>query len=299
MVERLPPLNALRAFESAGRHLSFTKAADELNVTQAAISHQIKSLEDHLGTKLFRRLTRRLLLTDAGQILLPGLRDGFARLSHAVDRVRTSSEEGVLTVSLLMTFGIRWLMPRLPRFQAAYPAIDVRLSTSARLVDFAREDVDVAIRYGFRPWPGLADHRLFEDRVSPVLSPRLLKDSPALRDPRDLARFTFLREVRGNDAWDLWFEAAGAPEIKPDRGPEFDSTLLAGHAAMEGLGVALVPPSFFADEIATGRLIQPFPLAVSNGKAHYLVYSEARQGQPKIEAFRLWLEEEVERSIES
>ncbi|MBI1775226.1 MAG: transcriptional regulator GcvA [Proteobacteria bacterium] len=293
MNQRLPPLNALKAFEAAGRHLSFTKAAEELGVTQAAISHQIKFLEELLGQKLFRRMTRRLMLTDAGQTLLPGIRDGFETLSAAVARLRASGSSGSLTVSLMATLALRWLVPRLARWQQAHPDIDVRLSTTARLVDFQREDVDVAIRHGWGAWPGLRCDKLFAPLYTPLLNPALLPPGVRLTRPADLFRLPLLREHDEEVNWRAWFAAAGETYAPIQRGPEFDSTVMAGQAAIQGLGAALAPPEFFAEELSEGRLIQPFSIMTSAGKAYYLVCPEARGEQPKIQAFRQWLMDEV------
>src|SRR3954447_11618619 len=172
MGRRLPPLNSLRAFEAAARHLSFTRAAEELNVTQAAVSHQVKALEERIGVKLFRRLTRGLLLTEDGHALLPDLREAFDRLAQAVDRIGRQGGQGTLNISLLTTFALGWLVPRLPRFQAAHPSIDVRLTTTARLIDFAVEDVDVAIRYGTGGWPGLRCDKILDDVITPLCNAR-------------------------------------------------------------------------------------------------------------------------------
>src|SRR5260221_3080636 len=190
MSRPLPPLNALRAFESAARHLSFTRAADELNVPKRAISHQVKPLEDRLGVKLFRRLPRRLLLTDEGQALLPDLHDAFNRLALAVERISARSAAGTLTVSSMTTILMTWLVPRLPRFQAAHPEIDVRLMTTQRLVDFAREDVDVAIRFGNGRWPGVKVERMFGEVLTPLCGKRLIDKITA---PADLPALPLLR----------------------------------------------------------------------------------------------------------
>jgi LysR family glycine cleavage system transcriptional activator len=186
MARSLPPLNALRAFEAAGRHLSLTKAAAELHVTPAAISHQVKSLEEWLGVPLFRRLNRAILLTDAGQGCLKGLRDGFDRLSEAVESVRVHAATGPLTVSVAPSFASKWLVPRLDVFRRAHPQIDVRIDASTRLADFSRDDIDLAIRYGRGHYPGLGIDRLLTEEVFPVCSPKLRRGHPALRQPADL-----------------------------------------------------------------------------------------------------------------
>jgi DNA-binding transcriptional LysR family regulator len=285
MPRPLPPLNALRAFEAAARHLSFTNAAQELHVTQAAISHQVKSLEAILGVKLFRRLTRSLLLTDDGQALLPGLRDGFDRIAQAVERVGQASGGGALTVSLMTTFALGWLVPRLPRFQAAHPEVDVRLTTTQRLIDFAREDVDVAIRYGHGNWPGLRCDKLFDDYLTPLCAPDMAK---RLKAHTDLKGLPLLTTSGGPDEWGAWFTQAGLKDFPRTLGTSFDSTLIAVQASIQGVGIAIGDPYFFADDIAAGRLAQPFKLVVNFGKAYWFVSPEQTASRPKVEAFRAW-----------
>lgn len=291
---RLPPLNALRAFEAAGRHLSFTRAADELAVTPTAISHQIRLLEDTLKVKLFRRLPRRLLLTDAGQDLLTGARDAFARLGTAVERVAGGGLRGALTISATVTFSWRWLVPRLQRFQRAYPEIDFRLDASQRAVDFRREGVDAALRYGRGNWPGLYAVKLFEERLTVLLSRELLASGPTLKAPRDVLRYPLLRDSAVNDEdWHTWLTLAGVDPRAARRGGAFDSSQMAIQAALGGAGAALVMPAFFVDELESGRLVQPFDLTIVSGKAHYFVCPEGDETRPKIAAFRDWLRAEL------
>ena len=293
MPKPLPPLNSLRAFEAAARHLSFTRAADELNVTQAAISHQVKGLEDHLGVCLFRRMPRRLLLTDEGQALLPDLRDGFARLAQAVERVRTGGASGSLTVSTMTTIAMSWLVPRLPRFQEACPDIDIRITTSQKLVDFTREEIDVAIRYGNGGWPGVFAEKMFDDVLTPLCG-RAFRDR--LRRPEDLRGVPLLRSTEEME-WPAWLAAAGVTGVDLTRGGlVFDSTQIAVRAAADGMGVCMATPSLFADEIAAGRLFQPFPLTVANGKAYWLVAAENGANRPKVRRFRDWVFDEVARA---
>lgn len=291
MPRTLPPLNSLRAFEAAARHLSFTNAAQELHVTQAAISHQVKALEAMLGVKLFRRMTRSLLLTDEGQALLPDLREGFDRIAQAVQRVGQACGGGALTVSLMTTFALGWLVPRLPRFQAAHPDIDVRLTTTQRIIDFAREDVDVAIRYGVGQWPGLRTDKLFDDYLTPLCAPSV---APRLKTPADLKGLPLLTTTVGPDEWSAWLAAAGLPGFERTSGAAFDSTLIALQAAIQGVGIAIGDPYFFADDIAAGRLVQPFKLVVNYGKAYWFVSPEAAADRPKVQAFRNWCLKEAE-----
>jgi DNA-binding transcriptional LysR family regulator len=285
----LPPLNALRAFESAARHLSFTRAADELHVTQAAISHQVKGLEERLGVKLFRRLPRQLLLTDEGQALLPDLRDAFNRLAHAVERISARSAAGTLTVSSMTTILMTWLVPRLPRFQEAHPEIDVRLMTTQRLVDFTREDIDVAIRFGTGKWPGVKSERMFGEVLTPLCGRRFVDEC---KSPADLHKLPLIRSTE-EDEWPIWFAAAGVAAAEVTRGPIFDSTKIAVEAAKDGLGIVMGPPTLFADDIAAGRLFQPFALAVETGKSYWFVVPENSAGRPKVKAFRDWIFSEV------
>jgi DNA-binding transcriptional LysR family regulator len=285
MARRLPPLNALRAFEAAARHLSFTRAAEELHVTQAAVAQQVKGLEATLGTKLFRRLPRGLLLTDEGQALLPALKEAFDRIGQAIERLSSAAAGGTLVVSALTTFVLTWLVPRLPRFQAAHPEIEVRLMTTQHLVDFAREDVDVAIRHGTGHWPGLRAERLFDEALTPLCGAAFRE---RLKSPDDLKRVTLL-QTTDEDEWPVWLRAAGVAGFDPRRGPVFDSTKIAVQAAIDGLGVAIGGPALFADDIAAGRLFQPFPLTVGNGKAYWMVTPGGAAERPKVRAFRQWI----------
>src|SRR5690349_11702865 len=211
---RLPPLNALRAFDAAARHLSFAEAAEELHVTPAAISHQIKALEDDLGVKLFRRLNRAVRLTDAGQACLPGLRDGFERIAEAVARARQGDSVGVLTVTSSPAVAAKWLVPRLERFRERHPGIDLRIDASMRMVDLAREDVHVGLRYGAGKYPGLHTEQLLRSQVFPVCAPALLKGKYPLRKPEDLRHHTLIHDETipldpsGPD-WTMWLRAAG------------------------------------------------------------------------------------------
>jgi len=288
------PLNGLKAFEAAARHLSFTRAADELHVTQAAVSHQVKTLEQRLGVKLFRRLPKSLRLTDEGQALLPELRDAFERIARALNRVTSAQGAAALSVSTLTTFALTWLVSRLPRFQARHPDIEVRLNTTGRLVDFAREDVDVAVRYGDGNWSGLNVEKMFEDELTPLCG-RAHKER--LRRPEDLRDVPLLDASPPEPAsvgdWPTWLRAAGIAQLSVTRGATFDSTKIAAQAAIDGMGVAIGSPYLFAEDIAAGRLFQPFPLTVRNGKTYWLVCAEGTAARPKIKAFREWVFSEL------
>jgi LysR family glycine cleavage system transcriptional activator len=298
MARRLPPLNALRAFETAGRLLSLSKAADELAVTPAAISHQVKALEDLLQVKLFRRLSRAVVLTDAGQALLPRLSEGFDRLAAAVEQMRARDRRGILTVSVAPSFTAKWLVPRLYRFQARLPDIDVRISSAIRLVDFARDDVDMAIRYGRGRYPGLRSERLLGNDIFPVCSPKLRKGPHPLRRPEDLRHHTLLHdEIPGDDLtpprWEVWLSAAGVSGVDPTRGLRLDGSNLVIDAAIAGQGVALGKSTLAADDLAAGRLMRPFAFNISDRYAYYVVCPEGAAATPKIAAFRDWLFDEA------
>lgn len=300
MTQRLPPLNALRAFEAAGRHLSFTKAAEELHVTPAAVGHQVKVLEDYLGVQLFRRLTRAIALTDAGQALLPGLRDGFIRLEEAVERLRGLEERGVLNVSVTQSLMAKWLVPRLDRFHKAYPDIEIRILSTGRLVDFARDDVDLAVRYGLGHWPDLRVDLLRTEELFPVCSPALLEGPHPLRTPDDLRHHTLLHDalyksIFGDTApdWSTWLEAAGVRDIDATHGPGLSPWSMVIQAAIDGQGVALGRSVIVEADLADGRLVKPFALTIPVDYAYYIVCPETAAERPKVAAFREWIMEEA------
>ncbi len=300
MARSLPPLNAIRAFESAARHLSFTRAAEELHVTPAAISHQVKALEEQLGVSLFRRLPRALRLTDAGQAALPAIRQGFDNLAQGVEQMRAHCESGLLTVSVSPSFGAMWLVPRLERFRSRHPDIEIRLDGTDRLVDLAHDYADVAVRYGPGGYDGLRVDCLFGQANTPVCSPALLKGEHPLRKPDDLRHHTLLH-VDWKDAeasWRMWLLAAGVHDIDPALGPHFTMENMAVQAAMDGHGVALVGDMLVADDLAAGRLVRPFDPSLSTplSFAYYLLSAKDSDRLPKVEAFRDWLLEEARAS---
>ena len=293
MTRPLPPLNALKAFEAAGRHLSFTKAAAELNVTPAAIGHQVKALEALLGVVLFHRQTRALRLTEAGLAALPTLSQGFDTLSVAVERMRAHCETGLLTVSVSPSFGAMWLVPRLEHFRSQHPEIEIRIDGTERKVDLTRDAADVAIRYGPGGYTGVKVDWLFGQLNTPVCSPALLSGQLPLREPNDLCHHTLLH-VDWKDAeasWRMWLLAAGLPDIDPTRGPHFTMETMAVQAALDGHGVALVGDKLVADELASGRLVRPFDPSFSTplSFSYYLLSTKESATQPKIMAFRDWL----------
>jgi LysR family transcriptional regulator, glycine cleavage system transcriptional activator len=291
---RLPPLAALRAFESAARHLSFTRAAQELHVTQTAISHQIRALEERLEVRLFRRLPRGLVLTEEAQRYLPAVRDAFARLETATAELLAGRAGGTLTASVLPSFAAKWLVPRLGRFRAAHPDIDLRISTSQHLVDFAREDVDIGIRMGRGHYPGLRVDRLFGETLVPVCSPALLEGEPALRRPEDLKHHVLLHED-DETGWRLWLELAGVEGVDVSRGLTLTDAAMVVQAAAEGQGVALGRTALAASDIAAGRLVRPFDVSMPHDLAYYLVCPEASAERPRTAAVRAWLLAEAER----
>jgi LysR family glycine cleavage system transcriptional activator len=296
MTARLPSLNGLRAFEAAARHLSFTVAASELNVTQTAISHQIRRLEEELGLRLFIRQNRALALTPEARDYLPGVRAAFNDLRLATDRLLRKDDGHVLTVSTLASLAAKWLLPRLSIFQESHPGIDVRITTSTSLVDFRAGDVDAAIRYGRGNWAGVRSDWLMADEMFPVCSPALLEGDKPLRCPEDLAHHTLLHSSGGyDDDWRLWLTAAGLPaNISKQPGLSFDLILLTVQAAIDGSGVAMGRTSYVEADIAKGRLVVPFKIALPVDAGFYLVSPEAKADPPKLAAFRQWLKASVQ-----
>ncbi len=277
------PLNALRAFEAAARQLSFTRAGLELRVTQAAVSHQVKALEDILGVPLFRRLPRGLALTAEGEALLPVLTDAFRRIAGTLDRFEGGRLREVLTLGAVGTFVTGWLLPRLPDFRAAHPFVDLRLMTNNNRVDLAGEGLDCAIRFGDGAWHGTEATRLFAAPLSPLCAPSLAR---RLRQPADLLRETLLRSYR-MDEWARWFALVDlpAPNI---RGFVFDSSLTMAEAAVQGVGIALLPARMFERDLRQGRLVQPFAEEVTLGE-YWLTRLKSRKETQAMAAFRGWL----------
>jgi LysR family transcriptional regulator, glycine cleavage system transcriptional activator len=303
MPERMPPLNALKAFEAAARHASFRKAANELNVSPAAISHQIKNLEAYLGVQLFHRQSGTIRLSDAGQAALPLLRDGFGRLAEAVQQLRTEDARPALRVWAPPSFAAKWLVPRLSRFAALHPGVDIRLSATAALIgeaaapagrngDFRPEEADLAIRFGEGDWPGGRIDKLMEVSALPLCSPRLLEGRRPLRRPDDLRYHTLLHDdtdYAGRPEWRAWLAAAGVDGIDAARGPRFNHAALALEAAAEGQGVALTLAPLAGADVAAGRLAAPFAVRLRLRPAYYLVCPEGAEEEPATAAFRRWL----------
>jgi len=288
MHRQLPPLTAVKVFEAAARHLSFTKAAAELGMTQAAVSYQIKVLEDRVGTPLFLRRPRQVSLTEAGQRLAPAVTEAFELIGQAFSSAR-SGAQGTLSISTVATFATNWLAQHLGSFQVAHPSLAVRLDMSPGFVDFAREEIDLAIRAGDGNWPGLTKHFLMRTEFTPMLSPRLAASIGGVKEPADLLKLP----VIGPDDpwWAQWLTEAGLPPDALKGRPQnrMGSQTVEGGAAIAGQGVAILTPAFFQAELAAGQLIQPFDLVCSDGKAYWLVYPEARRNVPKIAAFRAWI----------
>ena len=306
MTDRLPPLLALRAFEAAARHLSFKKAAQELHVTPAAISQQIKQLEAALGLPLFVRLTRALALTPQGAAMLPKIREGFACFAEAV-AISRQAPRATLTLTAPPSFASRWLVPRLPGFYAAHPDIQLRLASSSDSVDRPGEpplkaaarpgtlhETEIAIRYGTGHYPGWQVEALLAPMLLPVCAPGTISAARPLATPADLAGHTLIHDesiVLGaqRTAWDEWLAAAGNPAVDARRGLFFSNAVLAVDAALDGQGIALASLPLVEADLAAGRLIVPFSLSIPSPYAYYIVMPRSAVRQPEIEAFRDWV----------
>jgi LysR family glycine cleavage system transcriptional activator len=285
MPRRLPPLNALRAFEAAARHASFSAAGKELNVTHGAVSHQVRGLEEHLGVLLFHRTGRAVALTAEGRRLLPALTEAFDRIGRAVAELGGEADRP-LAIGVEPSFAARWLVLRLARFRQAHPGIEVSLLPSTQLVDFDREDVDLAIRYGRGGWPGLIVERLMDDTYFPVAAPEI---ASRLAKPADLAGETLLHE-ESTSYWQAWLELAGVADVvDAGRGPRFTESSLALQAAAAGQGVALGGAALGGLDLADGRLVRPFALESPSEARYWLVRPPRSRRNPKAEAFRTWL----------
>ena len=284
----LPPLTAIRAFEAVSRHLSFTRAADELGMTQAAVSYQIKLLEDRLGTSLFLRRPRQIALSETGARLAPDVTAAFEMLRSTFAATH-SRIQGTLSITSVPTFASHFLVQNLGSFQVEHPELAVRIESAPRVVDFATEEFDVGIRGTEIIAPGLVGHKLLMADFSPMLSPKLAESIGGVKCPEDLLK---LPMVDADDPWfAMWFEQAGVANYSIEKRPisRLGAQNLEAAAAIAGRGVAMLTPAFYADDIAAGRLIQPFKLLASDGHAYQLVYPEARRNSPKIKAFRDWL----------
>jgi LysR family glycine cleavage system transcriptional activator len=287
MVRRLPPLNALKAFEAAARSESFTRAAEELCVTQGAVSHQVKALEARLGIKLFNRERQRIVITDAGREYLELVRDAFDRIALGTERLVQRQSSGVLTVSVSSDFAAKWLVPRLGRFAESHPGIDLRVAAMMHHVDFAREDVDLAVRHGDGNWAGLEVIRLCSERLFPVCSPQLVAGGNRITKAADFLRFPLLR-LDDWKTWSRWFEAAGVTDPVAD-GPVLNRASMLIDAAVAGQGIALARTALAAWDLINGRLIRPIDISLSMSKTYWIVCPKATSSLPKIATFREWL----------
>lgn len=288
-----PSLNALRAFEASARHLSFTEAARELNVTQGAVSRHVAALEMELGVKLFQRHHRAVELTPKGDIYFRALRDAFERIRDATASIFGASATPALRVKLPPTFAIRWIVPRLARLHALDRALDVQITTSHGPADFDREEIDVAIHSGDAPPPGVVAVRLMGETLTPVCSPDLLKRGRALRKPADLARHTLLCSLHRPDDWPAWLAAANVAGVDGNSGLKFENSSLAYQAAIDRLGVAMAQTALVADDIGAGRLVAPFRLRVPTRGAYFLIYPARSRGLDKVRRFETWLRKEA------
>lgn len=285
----MPPLHALWTFEVAARHLSYSRAAEELHVTHSAVSQQIKILETCLGVKLFRRSGRTMLLTNTGEGLYTHMRDGFGRLKQGVLELRAKSRRRVLTIGVLPGFAVRWLVPRIPDFSRSHPDMDVNLRASMTLTDFSREEVDIAIRFGPGRWPGLKAEKLLDEQLIPVCSPRY-RGGLLPRRPHDLLQCTLLHDVY--EPWNQWFSSVGLAAPETQKGPEFSESNLLLRAATEGQGIALALGALVQKELGTGELVQCFP-GLRARYAYYLVHPKAPV-PPKVTAIKTWLKAQAQ-----
>ena len=300
MSGHLPPLGALRAFEATARHMSFSKAADELHVTPAAVSHQIHALEQDLGVRLFHRMNRSIELTASARVLLPGLSEAFAGIQSSVRRLRTHNDTGTLTVTASPSFAAKWLVLRLHRFQEQCLEVDVRISATDNVVDLTKGDFDIAIRYGTGNYPGLDVELLFTNEVFPACSPQLLTTGPPLRTPDDLPLHNLIHDQTVErdplvPTWPMWLKAAGVKNPPATAGLSFNNMHLALDAAIAGHGVGLAQSTIAAADLAAGRLLRLFSLALPDQFAYYIVTAPGALERPKVRAFRDWLRCETDR----
>lgn len=294
---RLPPLNALRAFEAAARHLNFSRAADELSVTPGAVSQQIQNLEDYVGAALFKRTPKGLLLTDAAQTALPALREAFDRLAEAASLLTAAVDGRRLTLTAAPSFAAKWLVPRLGKFEDAHPQVDVWLSAGIDIVDLTAGEVDLAIRYGGGRYPGLEVRRLLSETVIPVASPELIAANP-INQPADLAGHVLLHDgsPEPDDScpdWTMWLAARGVKGVEGTRGPRFNQSSLVIEAAANGRGVALAKRTLAQADLDAGRLVVPLQDQTAVDFAYYLVHPKAKGRLPQVKAFIGWIEAEA------
>lgn len=296
MLRHIPGLQSLKAFDASARHLNFTRAAAELNVTPAAVSHQIKELEEAIGVHLFQRTSRHMQLTRQGQVLKPAIADALEGITRALQKLRQVENPTQVRVTVSPSLAAKWLVPRLDRFLESVPGADVRIDVSSEPLDFDREDIDVAIRFGDGSYPGLVVEKLFHDTLFPVCSPELLKRTKKLREPKDLLQFTLIHldwEAQGAvwPNWRMWMLAAGVKDFNDTRGLHFSQTSLALQAAIDGNGVALGDSTLVGDDLASGRLVKPFELSLRSPAqfAYHLITRRDTAERPMTKAFRNWI----------
>jgi LysR family glycine cleavage system transcriptional activator len=300
MNRRLPPLNALRAFESAARNGSLTRAAQELSVTQGAVSRHVSQLEEWLGLRLCARIRRGIEITPEGAALAAVLGTAFDQIETQVHRLRHHRPAGnTLRIKLPPTFAIRWFVPRLARFHALNRHIDVQITTSHQTVDFDREDIDICIHSGPAPLTGLACRRLFGETLLPVCSPGLLQRTGAPADPADLSRHVLLCSLHRPDDWPTWLDAAGVTTVDGNSGLKFENSALAYQAAIDELGIVMAQRAFVEEDLRTGRLVEPLGLRAKTGSGYYLVYPPPQRSAPLIKAFEQWILQEASAMEES
>lgn len=289
MRRKIPSIEALIAFECAARHQSFTRSADELSLTQSAVSRQIACLEDYLGVLLFNRVKKRLSLTDVGKMYAKQVREHLERIERdTLAAMAHRGAGGILELAVIPTFATRWLIPRLPEFYAQHPHITLNLTTRAEPFMFNDTMFDAAIHFGTPAWPGAIAHHLFGEEMMPVCSPKLLKGRKALR-PADVARLSLLHQSARPEAWRHWFLQAGIHDVPCMKGQRYELFSMLVEAARAGLGVALMPRFLVLSELANGELVIPCDMSLRNEKAYYLVYPEYKQGSILLEVFRQWL----------
>ena len=297
MARRLPPLNSLKSFEAAGRLLSFTRAAQELNVTQAAVSHQIKVIEEYLGVTLFARYPRKLALTDQGKALLPEVIEAFDKVSNAIGAVSQEPVSKMVSVRLAPSFAAKWLSPRLKYFWLQYPEVDLCLYHAHPSVDFDREDIDIAVTYGKGDWPGVVADPLLSLDFFPVCTPTFMTNDKPLSDINNLRYYTLLHDANYR-CWRDWINLAGVSELNANKGTIIDDTNVLIQAAVDGQGVALGSTTFVQDLLDSGKLIKPFDITLENEFAYYIVCPEAHLKNPSILAFKNWLLELIDEQVQ-
>lgn len=292
-IKRLPPLNSLKCFESAARHGSFNKAAQELNVTPSAISHQIKGLESFLGIELFRRTKRKVVLTEAGESYIKPIKKIFQQLEQATADLETAQHVGSLKLAVAPSFLTRWLMPRMERFQSRYPEIEIEIRSSMGLIDFSMGDIDMAVYFGNGEWDGIEAHYLRPIRLAPVCSPRLIKPEQPINVPEDMRFYPLLHVSKRSDEWNDWLVQNGLDPKVFRRGLMFSSGSLTAGAAAQGLGIALADISLVTPEIESGHLQVLFDKQLETNRSFYLVFEKERAFTPAMTAFKEWIIEEM------